>query len=485
MASIRKRVRNGKDGVEMVRWLADYTDQFRARHTKTFTTRKAAQAWLIQAQKDVVDGVHSPERGSITLAAAAALWFNRAHHRALEPTTLSNYMRTLEKRILPDLGKLKLMQLTVLLVEAWSEKLLDAVGAEKTSDALAKLRAILDYAVRRNLVQRNVAALAEDIRRNPRDDENPVIGVNVPTREEFAYLLAVCAAERTLHSLRPLLLTAVLTAMRQSELLGLARNGVDFEASTITIYQRARASDRDLGQPKSRAARRVIIIGPLLREALREWWLACPKGPESLLFPNSKGRVRCTRQLHVLWARTQRLAGCVDAAGKPKYKFHMIRHYSISRWLFEGIDLKRVEEMAGHKETKSITLKIYGHAFPERADFYAAIAKIEREIMTVDVDDLVLPERPKKVCSLEEIARLRVMRQNQVYSAEQKAKRSAAMKGRVFTDEWRAKISAAKKGQGLGRTHSAETRAKIAAGNRGKTLSAETRAKISAARRRC
>ena len=62
MASIRKRIRTTPKGEEKVAWVADYFDQHRTRHLKTFPTRKAAAAWLIETQGEVVRGVHTPGR---------------------------------------------------------------------------------------------------------------------------------------------------------------------------------------------------------------------------------------------------------------------------------------------------------------------------------------------------------------------------------------------------------------------------------------
>lgn len=61
MASIRKRIRTAANGEEKVTWTADYFDQHRKRHTKTFPTRKAAAAWLIETQGEVARGMHTAE----------------------------------------------------------------------------------------------------------------------------------------------------------------------------------------------------------------------------------------------------------------------------------------------------------------------------------------------------------------------------------------------------------------------------------------
>src|SRR5262252_8155943 len=65
MATVRKRkwVSGGKT---QEAWLACYIDQERKRRFKTFATKKAADAWLIQARHEVQRGVHTPASTSIT-----------------------------------------------------------------------------------------------------------------------------------------------------------------------------------------------------------------------------------------------------------------------------------------------------------------------------------------------------------------------------------------------------------------------------------
>ena len=84
MATVRKRVRTAANGEEKIAWVADYHDQLKVRHLKTFPTRKAAAAWLVETQGEVVLGVHTPERTSINVWEAAQLWLERGIGEALE-----------------------------------------------------------------------------------------------------------------------------------------------------------------------------------------------------------------------------------------------------------------------------------------------------------------------------------------------------------------------------------------------------------------
>ena len=102
MATVRKRVRTAASGEEKAVWVADYFDQHRRRHLKTFPTRKAAQAWLVETQGEVARGVHTPERQSINVFEAAQLWLQRGTVEGLEKGTLRSYERLVRLHIGPS-----------------------------------------------------------------------------------------------------------------------------------------------------------------------------------------------------------------------------------------------------------------------------------------------------------------------------------------------------------------------------------------------
>ena len=89
---------------------------------------------------------------------------------------------------------------------------------------------------------------------------------------------------------RPLLITAIFTGLRASELRGLRWRDVDFKANELHVQQRA---DRfnEIGKPKSAAGERVVPFGKFVANTLKEWKLACPKSEGDLVFPNGAGKV--------------------------------------------------------------------------------------------------------------------------------------------------------------------------------------------------
>ena len=185
---------------------------------------------------------------------------------------------------------------------------------------------------------------------------------------------------------RPILVTAIFTGLRASELRGLIWENVDFDARMIHVRQRA---DKwgTIGSPKSEAGERAVPMSPMVLNVLREWKLACPKSELGLVFPTGPGKVEYHSNIYQRgFAPVQVKAGLVTEEGKAKYGIHALRHFYAS-WLINrkrdgGLELpaKRVQERLGHS-TITMTLDIYGHLFPEGEDEFDELAEAETALI--------------------------------------------------------------------------------------------------------
>ncbi len=183
-----------------------------------------------------------------------------------------------------------------------------------------------------------------------------------------------------------MIVTAIFTGLRASELRGLRWADVDFERREIRVHPRA---DRynDIGGPKSESSERSVPLPPIALNTLREWRFACPKGEMDLVFPTGAGRVEShaniiTRGLQPV----QVAAGVVTPEGKAKCSgLHSLRHFYAS-WLINrkadgGLELppKVVQERLDHA-TITMTMDVYGHLFP-RGDDSAELAEAELRLL--------------------------------------------------------------------------------------------------------
>src|SRR5205814_4078485 len=88
--------------------------------------------------------------------------------------------------------------------------------------------------------------------------------------------------------------------------------------------------------------------------------------PEQLLFQtHSGGPLHASNFNRRHWQPALRKAGLADQEGKPRYRFHDLRHTCISRLVAAGADIKLIHMIAGHANPL-ITLNRYSHLLDQR-----------------------------------------------------------------------------------------------------------------------
>jgi integrase len=377
--TIRKRTWVTRKGEQKTAWLADYFDQHRKRHTKQFTTKKAADAWLLRARGEISEGIHTPDAGSITLAEAGKRWLARCEAEGLERATLQHYQIALKRHIEPFLGALRLTQVSPPVVENWRDELLRRCKRPRAQSILDCLKGILKNATRQGLLAYNPAS-GTRIDQKKREREPIEVGRGIPSKEEVQAIL-LATPERW----RALLVTAAFTGMRASELRGLTWDAVDLRQGVLEVRQRADFWGTQ-GPPKTAAGRRKIPLAPIVVNALKEYRLAYPPGQDGLVFyTRSYGRgprfgVLGHSALSRMFPAVQREAGVVDATGRHKYHFHALRHFFASAGIEAGFAPKRLQAILGHASI-TMTYDVYGHLFPNPEDDQTKLATIERAVV--------------------------------------------------------------------------------------------------------
>jgi integrase len=381
MAKVRKRTWTNKGG-EQTAFVADYVDQAGKRHIKTFPTQKAAKAWLRDTLHEVNQGIHTPARASITIAEAGEEWIALAETDGLEASTVLQYRQHLHYHIAPFIGRTKLAELAPASVASFRNALIrEGRSRVMAKKAVSSLGAILATAMANGKVARNVVREqarqtgARQRRLEKRHDARLEVGVDIPTKDEIRAILA-----RAQGRIRPLIVTAIFTGLRASELRGLTWADVDLDRARLTVRQRA---DRwgKIGSPKSDAGKREVPLAPLVVNTLREWALSCPKGERSLVFPNGQGNVESLPNVHRRGlGPLQAAAGITSDEDHPKYGLHAFRHAAASLFIEQGFSPKRVQALMGHS-TIQVTFDTYGHLFPSQDEDQAAMQQLQARLV--------------------------------------------------------------------------------------------------------
>jgi integrase len=406
--SIRRRTWTTSKGVEKEAWVVDYVDRVEGgkRRLKAFAKKKDATNFAATANVEVRAGTHTADSASITIAEAGKLWIAKGEESGLERSTLAAYRQHLALHINPFLGGVKLSQLTAPMVSEYERNLAsgktpDGGKSQPRSKAMIRkvrvsLSSLISAAEEDALVARNVIRILRAKRKRGKDNQaikrqkgKLKIGVDIPTREEIKAIV-----DRLDGRYRPLLLTAIFTGLRASELRGLKWTDVDFDKRQLHVRQRADRYSK-IGPPKSESGERTVPLPPLALSALREWKLACPKSELGLVFPSSGGLIEHHSNIVTRGLAPAMIAAGVTVMGHgadgkpailPKYTgMHSLRHFyaswCINRRTDGGLELpaKVVQERLGHSGIM-MTMDVYGHLFP-RGDDSAELAEGERALL--------------------------------------------------------------------------------------------------------
>jgi len=389
MSKVRKRIWTTKTG-ERTAWIADYfapgPDGEKRRHTKTFSTKKEANAWLAHTVVEIKQGVHTPAHLSPTVLAAGEAWIAQAKTDGLERATVRQYRQHLDLHIKPCLGHVKLAELTPGTITSF-RNVLARQGRSRAlvGKVVSSLGSILAEAMANGQLARNVVAeQARHDRRRARVEKRHKrqlqVGVDIPTKDDIRAMLEHAGR------LRPLLVTAIFTGLRASELRGLTWDAVDLERKVLTVRQRADRYNA-IGAPKSDAGKREVPLAPIVVNTLRQWRLECPRSVGDgeprlwLVFPNSAGAVEYHVNIAVrAFGRVQFAAGISTDAAHPKYGLHSLRHAAASLFIEQGFTPKRVQALMGHS-TIQMTFDVYGHLFPSADGDQVAMGQLQARLL--------------------------------------------------------------------------------------------------------
>jgi integrase len=181
----------------------------------------------------------------------------------------------------------------------------------------------------------------------------------------------------------------IATGLREGELLGLYSSDIDWVNRRIQIKHKLQRLPQGKGlafsEPKSRAGRRVIIVGSVVLEKLRKHLnqqqlvrqFAGDRWQDNdLVFPSSIGTPMEWRNM--VWD----IKGTLQRAGLPNLRFHDLRQTAATLMLKEGIHPKVVQERLGHSQI-SLTLDTYSHELPSMQE--EAAEKLDQLLTPISI----------------------------------------------------------------------------------------------------
>jgi integrase len=367
-------------------WCAKWRDQ-RGQHEKTlgrawagkgapplgFLRRRDAQALLDELLVDARRGQLRQERTGLTFKDVADEWFQRGRfERDWSASTQVDYRSVLNAHMLPEFASERIEAITSEQIERWRNGLAEdgARGRHTVNKIVTQLHAIFQHAVDHHGLIVNPVAKVKRLR-----ESSDAARFDFYSPEEIEKLVATAATGAHRDPTRPavseteralraeedeqdaaIYLTAALEGLRRSELLALLWEDVDFEQSSIRVYEAYSAKTK--GKPKSRKSRTVPMVDRVA---------------DTLKQLKKRGH-HTARGDHVFVSRDgtpldgsalrRRYIATLDAAGLRRLRFHDLRH-TFGSLAINVASIVQVQAWMGHADIQT-TMRYLHHK--SRAD---------------------------------------------------------------------------------------------------------------------
>lgn len=349
-------------------------------------TGKRRQKWITvkgnkkEAERRLAQTLHEMNMGAyaapakVSLGAFLERWLEHVQ-TTVRPVTFDSYRTLVHRHITPTLGHMPLTRLQTLdLQQFYAAKLRDGRSDGKPGGLSPRtvrylhglLREALGYAVRWNLVSRNIAEAADPPRQSKRNAQA------LDTHEIQAFLAAL-QGDR----LYAFYLLALTTGLRRGELLGLRWQDVDLGSGWLVVRQtlvvvNGKPTIQD--EAKNRSSLRPVSLPAVAVEALRNHKFK--QTEERMVFGEEyqgNDLVFCAIQGQPLNPSNLRRSfkRLLTDAGLPEIRIHDLRHTHATMLLSAGVNLKLVADRLGHSTTR-MTADTYSHVLPRMRDEVAA-----------------------------------------------------------------------------------------------------------------
>jgi integrase len=307
-------------------WFIDYYANGRRKREMIGTNRKLAEIVLQKRKVELAEGKY------LDIKKEEKVKFEEfcAEYLALHSKLKKSYNTDCKivNLIKKYFGGKYLYEVTSLDVERFRSIRVKQVSPATVNRALAVLKSIFNKAILWGKAERNPCKGVKLFKENNQR-------LRFLEREEIEKLLSFCCEH-----LKPIVIVALHTGMRKSEILGLKWHDIDIKRNIIHLHDTKNGEKRDV--PMNQIVQKTII-GVL-------------KSPESqYVFCNKDGKPYGDIKKSFLTA--------VKKSDIVNFHFHDLRHTFASQLVMSGVDLNTVRELLGHKSLE-MTLR-YSHLSPD------------------------------------------------------------------------------------------------------------------------
>lgn len=320
-------------------WYIDYYEKGRRKRKKIGHSKKLAETVLKDVETKIVkkEFLGIVDEKKLVFEAYAKEYRNYSKANKAPSTdcrdqfSINNLTEAFEGKYLFDI--------TTEMIEKYKANRLEKVEPATVNRELACLKHMYTKAVEWGYVKMNPAKGVKRLKEPPGR-------IRYLKADEINALLSCCSTH-----LRPLVVTALNTGMRRGELRSLRWPQVDLENRKLTVINTKNNESR------------IIPINQTLYRELSD----LSKKPEGeYVFYSRYGRPYRDAK--------EGFAAAVKRAKIEDFRFHDLRHTFGSHLVMQGVDLRTVQQVMGHKDIK-MTMR-YSHLSPEYV--HEAIERLDK-----------------------------------------------------------------------------------------------------------
>ena len=373
---LRKGEVQRADGYYIYRW----TTRDGRRHSVTTRTLEELREKEEEIIRDKCDGIKADAK-NVTVNDMYELW--RTMKRGVKDNTFQNYCYMYTMFVQPEIGRFRIQTLKKSDIKRFYNMLVEERGLKiSTVDNVhTVLHQVLTAAVEDGYMRMNVS---DNVLKELKQALNIGAGrrraLTMPEQELFLEYLN-SEKNRYFHWY-PIFAVMIGTGMRVGEITGLRWCDIDLEEGiievnhTLVYYDHAKDGCYfNVHTPKTEAGRRRIPMLDYVKEAFqmeRRYQdfndLRCKvtvDGYTDFIFINRFGSVQHQGTLNKALRRIirdcnedQLARGMKEPVLLPKFSCHSLRHTFTTRLVEEGVNIKVVQDVLGHKDVAT-TLNIY------------------------------------------------------------------------------------------------------------------------------
>ncbi|KPJ58649.1 MAG: hypothetical protein AMJ46_13820 [Latescibacteria bacterium DG_63] len=324
-------------------WYVDFTHKGRRIRRRIGRSKRLAELALKDIEVKVVKGefLGAYEDRRLVFEEVAEEYLEFSELRKAK----SSYERditSLRPNLIPHFGDEYIGNISTKHIEQYVAKRRQRVSPATINRELSCLKHLYTKAIEWGYVRENPAKAVKKLKEPPGR-------VRYLQQEEIDALLAHCSPH-----VRRIVVAAIHTGMRRSELLSLKWQDVNLRQRTVTVRN-----------SKNNEQRTIPINSTLLQELKKT-----PRHIRSdFLFCDSEGRPYGDIK--------KGFRGAVKRAGIEDFRFHDLRHTFASHLMMGGADLRTVQELLGHKGL-SMTMR-YSHLSHKHLE--GAVESLARQLL--------------------------------------------------------------------------------------------------------